>query len=133
MNLLQMILKLFGLGDKFKIETIIKDILLGGKSAGGAGGPAADGPAPAGGIGLSLDKLKDLFQQKGLGDLFKSWVGTGKNEPVTGEQVKGLFSADELSKLSAQTGIPIDKLCDKLAKYLPGVVDKLTPGGKLPA
>lgn len=133
MNLLQMILKLFGLGDKFKIETIIKDILLGNKSAGGAGGPADDGVPAGGGIGLGLDKLKDLFQQKGLGDLFKSWVGTGKNQPVTGEQVKGLFSGDELAKLSTQTGLPIDKLCAKLAKYLPGVIDKLTPGGKLPA
>lgn len=133
MNLLQMPLKLFGLGDKFKIETIIKDILMGGKSPGGAGGPADGAAAAPGGIGLSLDELKDLFQNKGLGEVFASWVGKGKNAPVTGDQIKGLFSGDELKALAAKSGLPVDALCQKLAKYLPGVVDKLTPGGALPA
>ena len=129
MGILQLLLKLFGLGDKFKIENIIKSVILGGgKKDGAAASGAGSGPS----IGLGLDKLKDMFKSKGMGDILASWIGKGKNQPVTGSQIKGLFSQDELSKLSAESKMPVDKLCEKLAKYLPGVVDKLTPDGKVP-
>jgi uncharacterized protein YidB (DUF937 family) len=35
--------------------------------------------------------------------------------------------------LATQTGVPIDKVAEMLAKYLPGAIDKATPDGKLPS
>lgn len=34
-----------------------------------------------------LDKLIGQFASKGLGDVIGSWVGTGKNLPVSGDQL----------------------------------------------
>lgn len=72
------------------------------------------------------------FEKTGLGQQAKSWVGTGPNLPVTAEQIKQALGSDKVKELAAQTGIPLDKAADLLAKYLPTAVDKATPEGKLP-
>lgn len=118
--LIQFILKLFGLGDRASIEKLIKDAII--KRTGAA---VSGGKNP-------LDDLMNQFKDKGLGDVFQSWVGTGANRAITPDQVKhGL--GDQLGALAAKAGIPQDVLAQKLAKYLPGVVDKLTPGGSIPS
>ena len=116
--LLQLILGLFGLGDKSKITALVLGYLLGGgKGAAGAG---------------ALSVLVEAFKNKGLGNLVESWVGSGANQPATPNQIKDGIGHDKLSELAKQAGIPVDTLAEKLAKYLPAIIDKLTPAGKLP-
>lgn len=43
-----------------------------------------------------------------------------------------MFSADKLSDMAKQLGVPVDQIAAKLAEYLPAIIDKLTPGGKAP-
>lgn len=119
-KILGMLLRLLGLGQRSAITKLVLDYLTGGsgKSAGGT----------AGGLGGLLEK----FKQAGLGKTADSWVGTGKNEPVSPEQVKEVVGRDQLSEMAAKLGIPVDQVAGKLLKYLPGIIDKLTPGGKLP-
>ncbi|HVT39681.1 MAG TPA: YidB family protein [Gemmatimonadaceae bacterium] len=72
------------------------------------------------------------FEQQGLGATVKSWVGTGPNQPITGDQVHQALGSDLMQQLAAKAGIPVPELAQKLAAILPQAFDKLTPGGVVP-
>jgi len=79
-----------------------------------------------------LDELFNQFKQSGLEDVFKSWIGTGQNQPISPPQLRQALGQERVNDLSRQTGAPQEDLLTQLAKYLPGVVDRLTPNGQLP-
>ena len=103
--------------------------MLTNRSGGDAG--AASGMSGSGGIG-GLGDLLAKFQQAGLGDAAASWVGTGQNMPVSGEQVEGALGSDLLSQIARQIGLPQGEVAGHLSQMLPQVVDRLTPNGQLP-
>lgn len=72
------------------------------------------------------------LESQGLGNTVKSWVGTGPNQPVTGDQLHAALGSDLLTQLAAKLGIPPEELSGKLAQVLPGAIDKLTPNGVIP-
>lgn len=77
--------------------------------------------------------LLDELHRGGLGELAKSWVGNGPNQPVTAAQIQGALGQERLANLAAKAGMTPEQAADHIAKLLPTVVDKLTPGGKVPA
>ena len=103
--------------------------MLTNRSGGDAG--AASGVGGAGGIG-GLGDLLAKFQQAGLGDAAASWVGSGQNQPVSGDQVEGALGADLLSQIARQIGLPQGETAGALSQMLPQVVDRLTPNGQVP-
>src|SRR5215212_5751971 len=103
-----------GLGDLLKGG-------LGGLLAGGAAGSVLSG-----GLG---DLLKQ-FQQNGQGDVANSWVGKGPNKAIAPGDLASALGADQLDQLSSQSGLSRDELLQGLSKYLPQVVDHLTPEGR---
>jgi len=72
------------------------------------------------------------FEKTGLGQQAKSWVSTGPNLPVSSEQIQQALGSEKVKELAAKFGIPVDKVADLLAQYLPTAIDKATPEGKLP-
>ena len=98
---------------------------------GGGDAGAASGMSGNGGIG-GLGDLLAKFQQAGLGDAAASWVGTGQNLPVSGEQVEGALGSDLLSQIARQIGLPQGETAGALSQMLPQVVDRLTPNGQVP-
>src|SRR5262249_43461167 len=76
--------------------------------------------------------LLQTFQEKGLGGLASSWVGTGANQPITAEQIQSVVGGENIQQFAAKAGIDPDQASAKLAEYLPQVVDKLTPNGQAP-
>jgi uncharacterized protein YidB (DUF937 family) len=104
---------------------------LGGLLSGGLGGllgGAAAGSVLGGGLG---NLIKDL-QDKGHGRAAQSWVGTGPNEPVAPDDLANALGSDTIEALSSQTGMSRDELLRGLSAELPGVIDQLTPDGRLP-
>ena len=89
---------------------------------------ATAGANPTGGLG----GLIDSFKKAGLGKQADSWVKSGPNDPVTPTQVEQGVGGDMLDQLAAQTGMSRDELLKRLSAVLPGLVDSLTPNGKLP-
>lgn len=81
-----------------------------------------------GGIGGLLNS----FNNAGLGDVMKSWVGTGQNMPVTPAQVTQAIGPGQLSQIASQLGIDPAHAGGLLSQVLPHVVDQLTPQGQLP-
>ena len=79
-----------------------------------------------------LEGLMAKLQQGGLGEAAASWVSTGRNLPVSGEQLQGALGG-LLGPLAGQIGMQPGALSDSLATLLPKMVDGLTPNGQLPA
>ena len=79
-----------------------------------------------------LDKLISQFTSKGLGDVVGSWVSTGKNLPVSGDQLQNVLGKDTITGLASKLGMDSNALTSQLSNILPDVVDKLTPNGKIP-
>jgi uncharacterized protein YidB (DUF937 family) len=86
------------------------------------------GSGGQGGLNAIIAKL----QQGGLGDIAKSWVGTGQNLPISADQLKQVLGSDVVRQLAAKYNIPIDQVTEVLAHQLPQAVDKASPDGKLP-
>jgi len=72
------------------------------------------------------------FTSKGLGDVVSSWVGTGKNLPVSADQIQKALGDDTINSLTSKLGMDKNALTKQLSNMLPEVVDKLTPKGKVP-
>ena len=79
-----------------------------------------------------LDKMIGQFASKGLGDVIGSWVSTGKNLPVSGDQLQSVLGKDTINNLASKLGMDKGALTSQLTNLLPNVVDKLTPDGKVP-
>lgn len=110
------------------------DSVLGALNQRGTGNPLLDSvlamvnnPQTGG-----LEGLLAKLQQGGLGHLADSWVSTGKNLPVSADQITGALGPDQLGSLAQGLGMSHGDLSSKLAELLPGIVDKLTPNGQVP-
>jgi len=82
--------------------------------------------------GGGLDGLVKSFRQNGLGDVIGSWMSTGKNLPVSAEQITKVVGSDQLGRLAQQSGLDTGSVASQLASLLPGIIDKLTPSGAMP-
>lgn len=79
-----------------------------------------------------LQNLISQFDSKGLGDVIGSWVGTGQNKSISPDQLQNVFGSDALGGIASKLGLNVNDLTGQLSNLLPGVVDKLTPEGKVP-
>ena len=79
-----------------------------------------------------LEGLVETLKNKGLGDAVSSWIGTGENESVSGEAIANALGNDKVEELAGKLGISSSEVASGLASLLPGIIDKLTPEGKLP-
>jgi len=85
--------------------------------------------------GGGAQKLPDVvrqFEEKGMRDQVDSWVRTGPNKPVDRRQIEDVFGQRELEQIARNRGIDRDQLAEVLAKYIPRIIDELTPQGQLP-
>ena len=90
--------------------------LLGNQSGGGGG----------------LAGLIANCQNAGLGDIVNSWIGSGRNLPITGEQIQALLGSAQVQAIAQQLGLSPDAASHALAQVLPQAVDHVTPDGELP-
>lgn len=82
--------------------------------------------------GGGLAGLLQQFKDGGLGHLADSWVGTGKNLPISAEQIQSVLGSEQVRQMAAKVGIAPETLSGQLAQLLPQVVDKATPDGTVP-
>lgn len=118
------------------LEDIIGALTSGGNSgtpAGGMGGllgtllPALGGMLAGGG----LQQVLSGFQANGLSAQTDSWIGTGENQPISGEDVRGVVGDEELARIAAQLGVSEEEAANAVAQILPTVVDGVSPEGHL--
>jgi uncharacterized protein YidB (DUF937 family) len=80
-----------------------------------------------------ISGLVQSFEQQGLGGVVQSWIGTGQNQPVSGEQVQTALGNDKIQELAAKLGTSPEAASSTVAQYLPQVIDHLTPNGQIPS
>jgi uncharacterized protein YidB (DUF937 family) len=113
-------------------------LLLGGylthRSAAQTPAPSAPpaGAPQSGGLFGGLTNLVQSFQNAGHGDVVNSWVGSGPNQPIQPAQVGAALGQQTISDLAKQAGVSEQDLLNQLAQSLPGLVDRLSPNGRLP-
>ncbi|SHI24744.1 YidB family protein [Pollutimonas bauzanensis] len=76
-----------------------------------------------------LPGLIEKFQQGGLGEVIASWVGSGKNQPVTPDQLHAVLGDDIVNSLSQRSGLDVGAVLGSLSVMLPSLVDQATPDG----
>lgn len=84
------------------------------------------------GQGGGLAGLLQKFQAAGLGEQADSWVGTGRNLPVSSEQMNRVFGSDQMSQMAERMGLSTGDLGAQLSQLLPQAVDEFTPQGQAP-
>lgn len=102
-----------------------------GPSAGTGAQPTSD--QGTGGLLGGLGGLIDKLQQGGLGNAINSWIGHGQNHPVSPGQLGSALGPDLIKMLAQRSGMSEEEITKQLSQILPGVVDKLTPQGRLPS
>jgi len=78
-----------------------------------------------------LQGLANKFSQSGQGAAFSSWVGMEENQAISADQIQKVLGSDQIKALAAKLGVDPVQASHFLAEYLPKVVDKLTPEGKV--
>jgi uncharacterized protein YidB (DUF937 family) len=80
-----------------------------------------------------LGGLMAKFQNAGMGDVANSWVGTGQNQPISGDQLTNVLGDDAMAGFAEKLGMSQGDAAGQLSNILPGLIDKLTPNGNAPA
>ena len=94
-----------------------------------APGRESDVAQEDGGLGGLLER----FRRGGHGDVLESWIGGGQNRSIAPNQLSDALGSDTVDALARRTGLGRDELLSGLSQALPGVVDALTPHGRLPS
>ena len=78
-----------------------------------------------------LEGLANKFAQSGQGNAFQSWVGMGENQSVSNNQIQNALGSEQINAIATRMGVDPAVASTFLAEYLPKIVDKLTPAGKI--
>ncbi len=84
------------------------------------------------GSGGGLGEIVGALQSGGLADKVSSWLGSGENVAVSADELSSALGADKISGFAESAGISGSEAGALLAGMLPGIIDKLSPDGKLP-
>ncbi len=109
--------------------------LLGGNQNQNQGGSALGGIISSvlggqqGGQQGGLGGLVSQFEQAGLGDVARSWIGSGPNQPVSPDQLQNVFGQQQTQAMADQAGMDHGDFLQQLSQHLPRAVDGMTPGG----
>lgn len=111
--------------------------LLGGAGAAAGGGALVDLAGQLIQRAGGLQGLVSTLSQHGLGDAVQSWVGTGANQAVSGQQLGAALQQGGLGALvqeaAGKLGTDPAQLLGQLSQVLPHAVDHLTPDGQVPS
>ena len=72
------------------------------------------------------------FRQGGLAQQADSWVSTGQNMNISGDQLQQVFGSSTISDLASQLGMSEDQAGSAMAQLLPEVINRVTPEGQVP-
>jgi uncharacterized protein YidB (DUF937 family) len=119
------------------LGTLLVGRMMGGGSApsqaaaptpGGVSSQPQQGGGLLGGLGGLLDRLSGA----GHGQAVASWIGPGENAPIPADKLGSALGQTTVSELARSAGISEQELLAQLSRVLPGIVDKLTPNGRIP-
>ncbi|MBD8527139.1 YidB family protein [Pseudomarimonas arenosa] len=78
-----------------------------------------------------FEKVLEMFQQKGLGGLTKTWLSKGSNAPLAADEVTRVFGKDAIHVVAQKAGVSNDQASSALGEMLPELLNQLSPNGSL--
>jgi uncharacterized protein YidB (DUF937 family) len=72
------------------------------------------------------------FRQRGLEDVFRSWVGDASPRTINVGQVEDVLGADEISRMAQRLDLTPDLVAAAATVMLPTLIRLVTPNGELP-
>ena len=113
------------------------DGLLGNVLGGLLNSPQGQNPLLQEGLQLlqqsgGLSGMLDRLRQSGLGQQADSWVGTGKNLPISAEDLQRAIGSGAIDDIAAKLGMSHGEVSAGLAQTLPQIIDQMTPQGSVP-
>lgn len=116
------------------LSDVLGGLLRGGQP--GAGGQPGSGQPGGGQLGGmltgGLGGLAEIFGQAGMRQQVDSWIAQGPNMAISPDQIAAAFGTERLGELAAQVGMSHAETASQLSEILPGLVDRMTPGGAMP-
>jgi uncharacterized protein YidB (DUF937 family) len=106
---------------------------VGGKASKGGLTESIGGLLERGSTVGGLGGLLETLQKSGLGDVGASWVSKETNLPISADQLESVLGEEYVRAIAGKLGVPPEKAAAQLARYLPQVVDRLTPDGTVPS
>ena len=103
----------------------IGDIL--GGLLGGAGGGALGG-----GLLSGLGGLLGGLRGRGIDDKVNSWVQPGPNQSVSADELSHAFDPKDVDEAARHAGTDRNGMMNEVSRVLPGMVDRMTPQGRVP-
>ena len=79
-----------------------------------------------------LPGIISKFQHGGMTEEVGSWVGTGQNMPMTGNQLQEILGSGSIGQIAQQLGLSHGDASSNLAQILPQIIDRMTPTGQVP-
>jgi len=81
--------------------------------------------------GLDLGNIMSSLasDEGGLGSVISSWIGSGENEAIDGDQLSNLLGSDAINSFADKLGIDTDTALSGLTDAFPNMVDQATPDG----
>ena len=80
-----------------------------------------------------LPGIISKFQNGGMAAQAGSWVSTGENMPISGNQLQEVLGSGSIGQIAQQLGLSHGDASSGLAQALPQIIDKLTPNGQISA
>ena len=78
-----------------------------------------------------LNSILNSLRNSGLEDVVQSWISTGKNKPISTDDLENALGSEKLEEIASKAGIPVNQTSKMLKDLLPNIIDKLSPNGKL--
>jgi uncharacterized protein YidB (DUF937 family) len=119
-----------GVGGGGGLADVLGGLLGGGQP--GAGGQPGGGGQLGGLLTGGLGGLTEIFGRAGMRQQVDSWVAQGPNMAISPDQIAAAFGTERLGQLAEQAGMTHAEAAGQLSEILPGLVDRLTPGGAMP-
>ncbi len=76
-----------------------------------------------------LPGILQALKNGGLNAQVDSWVGSGANLKVDAHQIGAALGSSVLAGIAGKLDMTTEQLSQKIAEYLPDVVNQLTPNG----
>ena len=80
-----------------------------------------------------LSGVLDSFRQSGMAQHADSWVSTGANIGISGDQLQQVLGSSSIGNIASQLGMSHGQASSALAQILPELINQLTPSGQLPS
>lgn len=79
-----------------------------------------------------INGVLNMFRRQGLGRQADSWVGTGPNDKISGQQVEDVFGSAQINGIASKLGITTEQAGSGMAQLLPELINQFTPEGRIP-